>query len=101
MKYVVLVLLVLTSASANAADDKDFDLACAVTSAAEVGSNPQDSEVGRMAFLINTFFLGRLSGRDPNFYWAAIVSGKLAGLKEGARSAAMFSSCIDFFVKQR
>jgi hypothetical protein len=97
---VFIALLAIVSPAVAAATDQDFDLACAIASGAEIATNPKDGEIGRAAFLINVFFLGRLSGRDSKTYWAAVVKGKIAELREKSRSPEMYGRCMDFVTKQ-
>src|SRR6266478_4316881 len=66
---------------ARAATDQDFDLACAVVSAAEIATTKAGSDERNMALQIQFFYLGRLSGRDDRTYWTAVVKGRLAELK--------------------
>lgn len=87
--------------SANAAGtDKDFDMACAVTSAAEVATTQPGTDERNFAMLVNYYFLGRLSGRDSNTYWFAVVAGKVAELRDRAKSPDMYKRCLDFLTKQ-
>ena len=79
---------------------KDFDLTCAITAGAELGSNPQGSEKQAAALVLSTFYLGRLSGRDDGIDWNKVALGRVAELKEKARSEAMFSSCMDFYISK-
>ena len=89
----------LTFAKA-ASGDQEFDMACAVSSAAEVGVNGMAGEAGQAAFLVNVYYLGRLSGRDSQTYWSAVVKGKVAELRQKARSPDMYGRCMDFMTKQ-
>ena len=96
-----LIPMALLAGSAQAAGTaQDFDLACAVTSAAEVVSTPGGSEARDLAFKVHWFYLGRLSGRDDNTYWYAVVQGKLAQLKDKARNPDLYGECLAFAAKQ-
>jgi hypothetical protein len=85
---------------AQAATDQDFDLACAVVSAAEIATTAAGSPERNAAFQIQFFYLGRLSGRDDRTYWAAVVKGRLAELKTKAKSADLYGSCVEFVTKK-
>ena len=96
-----LVLAVASGAAVAApATDQDFDLACAVVSAAEIATTNPGSAERNMAFQIRFFYLGRLSGRDDRTYWAAVVKGRLAELKTKAKSPDLFGSCAEFVTKK-
>jgi hypothetical protein len=86
--------------SAQSATDEDFDLACAITSAAEVATTEKGTDERNFAFQIQFFYLGRLSGRDSKTYWSAVVKGKVAELREKAKSPEMYGRCLDFVTKQ-
>jgi hypothetical protein len=79
---------------------KDFDVACAMTNGAEMGANPQGSEKRGAAFTLFVFYLGRLSGRDDTIDWNKVVLGRVAELKDKARSDVLFSSCMDFYISK-
>ena len=77
----------------------DFDLACAVASAAEVVSTT-DEEARAMALHVHWFYLGRLSGRDDATSWTTVVTGRLAEMKDEARSQAVYGNCLVFAGKK-
>lgn len=79
---------------------QDFDLACAITSAAEIVAALSGTDQRQFAFQIHWFYLGRLSGRDDGTYWYAVVQGKLALLKEKARNPVFYGECLVFATKQ-
>jgi hypothetical protein len=81
------------------ATDQDFDLACAVVSAAEIATTKAGSDEQNMALQIQFFYLGRLSGRDDRTYWAAVVKGRLAELKTKAKAPYLYGSCAAFVTK--
>lgn len=85
---------------AHAATNQDFDLACAVVSAAEIATTAVGSEERNTAFQIQFFYLGRLSGRDDRIYWAAVVKGRLAELRSKAKAPDLYSSCAEFVTKK-
>lgn len=80
--------------------DKDFDLACAITAAAEVATTTPGSDERNAAMQVNFYYLGRLSGRDSSTYWSAVVKGKIAELRERSKSSEMYGRCLDFLTKQ-
>jgi hypothetical protein len=96
----VIGFLAIMPLAAAAGSDQDFDMACAVTSAAEIATNPRDSEAGRLAFVLNVFFLGRMSGRDSKTLWSAVVKGRVAELRDRSKSSEMYGRCLDFVTKQ-
>lgn len=101
---VILALVVFLTFSSNslhaAGPEQDFDMACAVTSAAEVATTKPGTDERNFALLLNYYFLGRLSGRDSKTFWSVVVKGKIAELRERAKSADMYGRCLDFLTKQ-
>jgi hypothetical protein len=83
----------------HAATDQDFDLACAVVSAAEIATTRVGSEERNAALQIQFFYLGRLSGRDDQTYWSAVVKGRIAQLKAKAKAPDLYGSCAEFVTK--
>lgn len=101
MRIIAALLLLSLPSLANAANDlspKDFDFACAITAGAEMGVNPKDSEARAADFTLLTFYIGRLSARDDKTMWNAVILGRVAELREKARSADLFKSCMDFYL---
>jgi hypothetical protein len=69
--YAVCALLSVSSARAD--DSKDFDLACAIATAAGMGvAREAGVDYKRPAFAY-AFFIGRLSMRDSSVNWSAVV----------------------------
>jgi hypothetical protein len=89
----------LTLAAGNLSP-KDFDMACAMTTGAEMGVNAEGSEKRGAAFTLFVFYLGRLSGRDDGTDWNKAVLGRVAELKEKARSDGLFKSCMEFYISK-
>jgi hypothetical protein len=85
---------------ARSAPDQDFDLACAVTAAAEIAAAVTGTEERNVALQVNFYYLGRLSGRDSKTYWSAVVKGKVAELRDKSKSPEMYGRCLDFLAKQ-
>ncbi len=85
---------------AHAANNQDFNLACAVVSAAEIATTTPGSAERNTAFQIQFFYLGRLSGRDDQTYWSAVVKGRIAELKTKAKAPDLYGSCAEFVTKK-
>ena len=86
--------------AASSVSPKEFDMACAMTTGAEMGANSQSSEKRGASFTLFTFYLGRLSGRDDGTDWNKVVLGRVAELKDRARSDGLFKSCMDFYLSK-
>ncbi len=89
--------LVSAALAANDLSPKDLDMVCAITSAAEMRVNPEDSETQTAAATLWVFYLGRLSARDDVTDWSKVVLGRVAEMGDKARSPELFASCMDFF----
>jgi hypothetical protein len=78
---------------------RDFDLACAVAAGAEMGVSQNERDIPRrdMALRIFIFYLGRLTGRDDSKDWNAIAWGRVAELKQEARSSEMLDRCLNLY----
>ena len=98
MAGVLITTLLVTFA--RSATDQDFDLACAVTAAAEVATTVSGTDARNAALQVNFYYLGRLSGRDSKTYWSAVVKGKVAELRDKSKSPEMYGRCLDFLTKQ-
>src|SRR5271170_724709 len=92
-----LPLLSLPAFAANDISPKDLDMVCAITSAAEMRANPDDSESQTAAATLWVFYLGRLSARDDVTDWNEVVLGRVSEMGDKARSRELFTSCMDFF----
>lgn len=90
----ILSLTLVPTLAANDVSPKDFDLACAVTTVAEL-NNPTLGD--RTAYIMFAFYMGRLTARDDSTHWRTVVAGRLAELKDKARSGELFQACADFF----
>jgi hypothetical protein len=77
----------------------DFDLACAVAAGAEMGESQTEQNVPRrdMSLRLFIFYLGRLTGRDDNKNWNGIAWGRVAELKQEARSPEVLDRCLGFY----
>jgi hypothetical protein len=47
--------------------------------------------------MVWTFYLGRLSARDDTINWNTLIKGKIAELREQARSKGLYSECMEFY----
>ena len=92
-----LPLLSLPALTADDLSPKDLDMVCAITSAAEMRANPDDSESQTAAATLWVFYLGRLSARDDVTDWSKVVLGRVDDMGDKARSRDLFASCMDFF----
>jgi hypothetical protein len=90
--------LLVGSSIAVAQDIKDFDLACAVTASAVVASSPKGAVERDTAMWLWSFYLGRLSGRDDKTFWAMVIKGRLAELREKPKSKELlYGKCMEFY----
>jgi hypothetical protein len=99
-RALLIVAVGWSSWEAHAATDQDFDLACAVVSAAEVATTRAGSSERNTAFQIQFFYLGRLSGCDDQTYWSAVIKGRLAELRAKAKAPDLYGSCAEFVTKK-
>jgi hypothetical protein len=78
---------------------KDFDLACAVAAAADIGVSQNEQNIQRrdVAVRMFIFYLGRLSGRDDSKDWNAIAWGRVAELPQQARSSEILDRCLGLY----
>ena len=66
----------LWAVTAQAQSDKsDFDLACAITTGAQMNEDEQRAAATMPAF---SFYIGRLSVRDDRTNWTIVVASRLA-----------------------
>ncbi len=95
-----LALLLPSLASAtNYTAPKEFDLACAVTTAAHMALF-KDHEARDVAYNMLSFYTGRLSGRDDKTVWSAVIAGRVAELREKAADTALFGDCTKFYLSK-
>jgi len=93
----LVALLPMFCAEANAQTPKDFDLACAVSAGAEMGASSKGSADQSAALMVWTFYVGRLSARDDTTNWNTVIRGKVAELRDRARSKEVYSNCMKFY----
>ena len=92
--------LLAESVQAQPLSQQDLDLSCAIASGAEMGANPKDSAEENAASLIFAFYLGRLTARDDKTYWNDVIRGRIAEMRERARSMTIYTRCTDFYLSQ-
>ena len=101
MKIFIAVIGMLLADSSTAITQsisaKDFDLACAVTASAVIGSSPMGRVERDAAVMVWTFYLGRLSGRDDKTAWGMVIKGRLAEMRDKAKSKELYGKCMDFY----
>jgi hypothetical protein len=97
---VALVCVLLLGGAAGAQTAKDFDLSCAVVATAEIATNQKGTKERDVAFTVLSFYLGRLSARDDKTYWGAVIKGRIAELREGAKSESLYTSCMSFYTSK-
>ena len=99
--FVASIFALLVGSSTAVAQDisaKDFDLACAVTASAVVASSPKGTAERDAAMWLWSFYLGRLSGRDDKTFWAMVIKGRLAELRENPKSKELlYGKCMEFY----
>jgi hypothetical protein len=85
---------------AQSLSQKDLDLSCAIASGAEMGANQKGSAEQSAATMIFAFYLGRLTARDDKTYWNDVIRGRIAEMRERARSMTIYTRCTDFYLSQ-
>jgi hypothetical protein len=88
------------SLQAQSLSQKDLDLSCAIASGAEMGANPKGTPEQSAATMIFAFYLGRLTARDDKTYWNDMIRGRIAEMRERARSMTIYTRCTDFYLSQ-
>ena len=84
------------SVQAQSLSQQDLDLSCAIASGAEMGANPKGSAEQSAATMIFAFYLGR----DDKTYWNDVIRGRIAEMRERARSMTIYTRCTDFYISQ-
>src|SRR4029450_9116611 len=109
--FVTSICALLVGSSTAVAQDisaaKEFDLACAVTASAVVASSPKGAVADTTrkgaverdaAMWLWSFYLGRLGARDDKTFWAVVIKGRLAELREKTKSKdLLYGKCMDFY----
>jgi hypothetical protein len=84
--------LLAESVHAQSLSQQDLDLSCAIASGAEMGANPKGSAEQSAATMIFAFYLGR----DDKTYWNDVIRGRIAEMRERARSMTIYTRCNGF-----
>jgi hypothetical protein len=94
---ICLLVIGSSTAIAQSISANDFDLACAVTASAVIGSSPMGRVERDAAVMVWTFYLGRLSGRDDKTAWGMVIKERLAEMRDKAKSKELYGKCVDFY----
>lgn len=97
---IVSICLLFLGGAASAQTDKDFDLACAITASAEMATTQTGTRELDAAVAVFTFYLGRLTARDDKTFWATVVKGRIAELREQAKSQSLYHTCMNFYLSK-
>jgi hypothetical protein len=88
----------LWAVTAQAQSDKsDFDLVCAITTAAQMN---QDEQRAAATLPVHTFYMGRLSARDDHTKWTIVILSRLAENQWAAPSPQLLGKCLDFYASK-
>lgn len=94
------LLLGCVRAGASSVTDQQFDFACAINAAAEIGTSARGSEKWNAAMTLHTFYIGRLTARDEITHWVTVITGRVAEMRGRALSEELFLSCMHFFTQK-
>lgn len=97
---VALICVLFLSGAAGAQTARDFDLSCAVVASAEIATTEKGTRERDAAFAVWSFYLGRLTARDDKTYWGAVIKGRIAELRESAKSQDLYTSCMNFYTSK-
>jgi hypothetical protein len=78
---------------------QDFDLVCAVMAGGWASESHGTKTSEDAAFLLFSFYIGRLTGRDDTTQWHAVVSGRVAEL-HGKSTFDALKVCTDFWISK-
>ena len=78
-----LAMMLAAAQSPALSDEARFDLSCTRAASWGIGRTPKGSETWISYTIVNYYFLGRLSGREPAPNWVAIA---LAETRKGGRT---------------
>jgi len=88
----------LWAVTAQAQSDKsDFDLVCAITTAAQMN---QDEQRAAATMPAHSFYIGRLSVRDDRTNWTIVVASHLVEKQWAAPSPQLLGKCLDFYASK-
>jgi hypothetical protein len=98
MRFLIVSATFLWAVTAQAQSDKsDFDLVCAVTTAAQMN---QDQEKAAATLPARTFYIGRLSARNDRTNWTIVIASRLAENQWAAPSPPLLGKCLDFYASK-
>src|SRR5262252_1620145 len=98
LRMMPVVASFLWAVTAQAQSDKsDFDLVCAITTAAQMNQDEQRAAATMPAF---SFYIDRLSARDDRTNWTIAVAGRLAEKQWVAPSPQLLGKCLDFYASK-
>jgi hypothetical protein len=96
--FLIVATSSLWAVTARAQSDKsDFDLVCAITTAAQMN---QDEQRAAATLPAHTFYIGRLSTRDDHTKWTTVVLSRLAENQWAAPSPQLLGKCLDFYASK-
>jgi len=96
--FLIVAASFLWAVTAQAQSDKsDFDLVCAITTAAQMN---QDEQRAAATMPVHTFYIGRLSVRDDHTNWTIVIASRLAENQWAAPSPQLLGKCLDFYASK-
>ena len=96
--FLIVAASLLWAITAQAQSDKsDFDLVCAITTAAQMN---QDEQRAVATLPVHTFYIGRLSARDDQTKWTTVIVSRLAENQWAAPSPQLLGKCQDFYASK-
>jgi hypothetical protein len=88
----------LWAVTAQAQSDRsDFDLACAITTAAQMN---QDEQRAAATMPAHSSYIGRLTVRDEHTNWTIVIASRLAENRGAAPSSQLLGKCLDFYASK-
>jgi hypothetical protein len=97
-EFLIVAASFLGAVTAQAQSDKsDFDLVCAITTAAQMN---QDEQRAAATMPAHTFYIGRLSARDDHTKWTIVIVSRLAETQWAAPSPQLLGKCLDFYASK-
>jgi hypothetical protein len=97
-KFLVVAASFLWAVSAQAQSDKsNFDLVCAITTAAQMN---QGEQIAAATMPAHSFYIGRLSARDDHTNWAIVIAGHLSEKEWATPSPQSLGKCLDFYASK-
>jgi len=98
----VLAATLLDSSIAFSQNEKidDFDVSCAVSAGWKAGKSKIDGEDPTLFMMTYNFYLGRLTSKNDNKNWTALIKRALPNPKLKELIPILYPSCIDFLMKK-